>query len=294
MPDLVDVARELYALTPDEFTATRNTRAADARSDGEKDLAASIRSLQKPSIGAWAVNLLVREQSEEIEQVLELGRTLRAAQADLDSDALRKLSAQRRALVAALGKQAASLAKTSGHRISEAAVSEVEQTLNAAMADARAAAALKTARLIRALDSVGLEAVDLTDAVGAPEEGLLDAAVEAEVEKGDEEPPARSRPSKRTLDEARRKAADAARRADDAAAELEAVGARIDEGARRRHELVAELEDLKSEIADLEERISAADREARQREREREKAERSAEEARAAADRAQKRLDGLE
>jgi hypothetical protein len=293
MPDLVDVARELYALQPDEFTATRNRRAADARSDGDKELAASIRLLQKPSIAAWAMNLLVREQSEEIDQVLELGRTLRTAQADLDSDTLRKLSAQRRALVAALGKQAASLAKNSGHPISAAAVLEVEQSLNAAMADARAAAALKTARLTRALDSVGLEAVDLTGAVGAPEEGLLDAAVEAEDQQG-QEAPAPSRPSKRTLDEARRKAADAVRRADDAAAELKAVDARIDEAAHRRHELVAELEDLKSEVADLEERISAADREARLRERERDKAKRSAEDARAAADRAQKRLHGLE
>lgn len=289
MPDLVDVARELYALAPDEFTAARNRRAADARSGGEKELAASIRALQKPSIGAWAVNLLVREQAEEIDQVLELGQTLRAAQADLDGDALRQLSGQRRALVAALGKQAASLAKTAGHRISEAAVSEVEQTLNAAMADARAAAALKTARLTRALDSTGLEAVDLTDAVGAPEEGLLDAVVEVE-----EERPARIRPSKRQLTEARRAAADAARRAEDAAAELNAVRARIDEAAHRRLELVAELEDLKSEVAALEERIAAADREARQRDREREAAEAAAEEAGAAADRAQEQLDKLE
>ena len=293
MPDLVDVARELYALAPDEFTATRNQRAAEARSDGQKDLAAGIRALRKPSIGAWAVNLLVREQAEEIDQVLELGRTLRAAQADLDGDALRTLSGQRRALVAALGTQAASLAKAAGHRISEAAVSEVEQTLGAALADARAAAALKTARLTRALDSVGLEAVDLTDAVGAPEEGLLDAVAEVEIEHG-EAPPARIRPSKRALDEARRAAADAARRAEDAAAELEAVGARIDRAARRRHELVADLDDLKSEVAALEGRISAADREAGHLERERDKAERSAEKARAAAERAQERLAGLE
>lgn len=289
MPDLVDVARELYALAPDEFTAARNRRAADARSEGAKELAASIRALQKPSIGAWAVNLLVREQAEEIDQVLELGQTLRAAQADLDGDALRQLSGQRRALVAALGKQAASLAKAAGHRISEAAVSEVEQTLNAAMADARAAVALKTARLTRALDSIGLEAVDLTDAVGAPEDGLLDAAVEVK-----QSPPARIRPSKRQLTDARRAAADAARRAEDAAAQLKAVSARIDEAAHRRHELVTELEGLKSEVAALEERIVAADREASRREREREAAEASVEEARAAADRAHERLDELE
>ena len=231
MPDLVDVARELYALTPDEFTAARNKRAADARSDGQKDLAASIRSLKKPSIGAWAVNLLVREQADEIDQVLELGRTLRAAQADLDSDALRKLSAQRRALVAALGKQAASLAKTSGHRISDAAVSEVEQTLNAAMADARAAAALKTARLTRTLDSVGLDAVDLTDAVGAPEEGLLDAAVEAEDEQrggGAARPQSDHRNARWTRPDGRQRMLPVAPTM--RPAELEAISARIDAG----------------------------------------------------------------
>ncbi|MEO7007063.1 MAG: hypothetical protein ABI065_08525 [Terrimesophilobacter sp.] len=288
MPDLVDVARELYALTPDEFTATRNERAADARSDGQKELSAIIRSLRKPSIGAWAVNLLVREQSEEIDQVLELGRTLRAAQADLDSDALRKLSGQRRALVAALGTQAAALAKSSGHPISEAAVAEIEQTLNAAMADARAAAALTTGRLTRALDSIGLEAVDLTDAVGAPEEGLLLVAADSP-----EKPSGRILPSKHQLAESRQTAADAARRAEDAIAELGAVSARIEEVAHRRHELATELDKLKSEVAGLQAQLSASDRESKQLELERDKAKHSAEDARTAADRAQGRLDTL-
>ena len=276
------------ALTPDEFTATRNRRAADARTHGEKELAASIRSLRKPSTAAWAVNLLVREQSEAIGQLLELGRTLRAAQAELDSDALRQLSGQRRVLVGALGKQAAALAKRSAHPIGEAAVTEIENTLNAAMADAGAAAALKTARLTRALDSIGLEAVDLTDAVGAPEEVLLDAAAEAPKR------PERIRPSKRQLAEAQQKASDAARRAKDATAELKAVGARFDESVRHRHQVVAELDELKAEVTALEEQLSATDRDAKQLEREADKAERSAEEAKAAAERAQGRLDALE
>jgi DNA repair exonuclease SbcCD ATPase subunit len=319
MADLAEVARELYALAPDAFTATRNERAARARADGDKKLAASIRSLQKPSTAAWALNLLVRERSDEIGQALGLGQTLRAAQAHLDSDALRTLSRQRRALVAALGKQAAALATASGHRISEAAVAEIEQTLNAAMADARAAAALKTARLTRPLDSVGLEPVDLTGAVAAAEEALFDSVVAdaaaqdaaaqdatadavtrdtgergaAAVGRNRKRSPARTGPSKHQLAEARQKATDAARRADDAAAALEAITRRIERATRQRDRLTAELTDLKSQMATLESAISAAGREVNQLEREHDKAGRAAEAAQAGADRAQKRLDAL-
>ncbi|GAB3035792.1 hypothetical protein GCM10027052_12270 [Parafrigoribacterium mesophilum] len=295
MADLAEIARELYRLTPDAFTATRNKRAAEARADGDKELAASIRSLQKPSTAAWAINLFVRERSEEIGQVIQLGRTLRAAQADLDSDALRTLSQQRRQLVAALGKQAAALAKSSSHQISEAAVTEIEQTLNAAMADARAAAALKTARLTRSLDSVGLEPVDLVGAVAAADDDVIEAAAEdAVVVEKEARPPARIGPSKRQLADARQKAADATDRAGDATATVAAVARRIAVATRRRDEFATELEELKAEVAALETRVLAADRELQQLDREHDQASRTAEAAQSAARRARDRLDRLQ
>lgn len=58
--DIDDVADELYAVLPAEFTATRDDRARAARRAGDRELARRISTLRKPTLGAWAANLLVR------------------------------------------------------------------------------------------------------------------------------------------------------------------------------------------------------------------------------------------
>ncbi|MDQ4138664.1 MAG: hypothetical protein M3116_07470, partial [Actinomycetota bacterium] len=154
---LTDAADELYGLAPGEFTAARNARAKAAKASGDKDLGAHLARLPKPSAAAWGVNMLVRHRRTEIDQLLELGRTMRAAQEELDSDTLRSLGTQRRAVIGAVAKQARSLARELGQSIGEPAVEEIEQTLQAAMADPNAAAAVRTGRLVRPLTTVGFE-----------------------------------------------------------------------------------------------------------------------------------------
>ena len=68
---------ELYGLAPTEFTAARNAKAAAARKAGLADVAAALKELRKPSVGAWLANLLVRERSKEIESLIALGDGLR-------------------------------------------------------------------------------------------------------------------------------------------------------------------------------------------------------------------------
>jgi hypothetical protein len=67
--DFDAVADELYAVAPEEFIAARRTREEEARADGDRVLATSISRLPKPSLAAWATNLLVREHREEIESL---------------------------------------------------------------------------------------------------------------------------------------------------------------------------------------------------------------------------------
>lgn len=168
MADLIDVANELYALSPDAFTATRNERA--------KQLAdPAIRALPKPSAAAWAINLLVRERAARIDAVLDLGERLQAAQRDLDRGALRSLILERRSIVAELTTDARALASDHGHPLNAGAVIEINQTLQAAMADRWAGTAVRSGRLVRSLASVGFEPVALEGAVGAPG-GALAAA----------------------------------------------------------------------------------------------------------------------
>ena len=147
--DLVSVADELYALPADGFVAARNARAKTAREAGDKDLAGRIGELAKPSSAAWTVNMLVRNRGDHIDQLIELGASLRKAQEELDSVQLRDLTRQRQKLVAALGTQARSVAEGLGKRPSDTAIDEVEQTLQAALADPDAAVAVQSGRLIR-------------------------------------------------------------------------------------------------------------------------------------------------
>ena len=129
------IADELYALPPADFTATRDERAKDARTAGDRKLAERIRRLRRPTKAAWASNLLVRRQPVEAEQVLRLGEALRQAHQDLDGGQLRKLSTQQRQVIAALARQARELTAQAGQPIAEGDQREVEETLRAVLAD---------------------------------------------------------------------------------------------------------------------------------------------------------------
>ncbi len=132
---LDDVAGELYGLDPGDFVSTRAERAAQARADGDRDLAKAITALRKPTVAAWTVNLLAHHAPQEIGALLELGDALRSAQRQLSGDKLRTLGTQRQQVVNAMTKRAAELAAEHGRPASEQVLREVGQTLTAALAD---------------------------------------------------------------------------------------------------------------------------------------------------------------
>ncbi|TDC22476.1 hypothetical protein E1265_15665 [Streptomyces sp. 8K308] len=146
-----DVLDELYGLAPEDFTSHRDAAATRARRAGDRELAQRIRALRRPTLAAWACNLLVRAHDEQTRRFLALGEALRRAQEELDTDRLRELLAQQHELVAALSEQAAGTAADSGHRLGATARQEVEQTLLAVLADPEAARAWSAGRLTRPL-----------------------------------------------------------------------------------------------------------------------------------------------
>ncbi|GHH94227.1 hypothetical protein [Streptomyces capillispiralis] len=130
---------ELYALPPSGFVARREELAAAARTAGRADDARRIRAARRPTLAAWAANLLRRSRPDEAERFLELGRALREAHATLDPSGLKETSAQRRRIVSALSRQAAGLAREAGHPLSDTVQRDVETTLRAVLADPEAA-----------------------------------------------------------------------------------------------------------------------------------------------------------
>ncbi|MFI1953674.1 hypothetical protein ACH437_17800 [Streptomyces xinghaiensis] len=142
-----ELAEELYALPPGEFIAARD-RAAAAAPRGERG---AIRALRRPSLAAWAVNLLVREDRSRTDLLLRLGAELRTAhQQPAGGGRLRELIGQQRQLVAALARRAGQLTADAGRPVSDAVLREVEDTVHAALADPDAARELARGRLTRA------------------------------------------------------------------------------------------------------------------------------------------------
>ncbi|WP_194409504.1 transposase [Microbacterium cremeum] len=278
-PDLEDkldvIAAELYALPPGEFTAARNARAGLA----PPAVGTRVKALRKPTVAAWAVNLLAREG--QLGDALELSAALREAQDDLDAAEMSRLGRQRRQLVAALAKQAVDLAKDAGVAVGATAREDVEKTINAAVMDAAAAAAVMTGRLVKPLEAGAIEPEALADAVGGSVPGVV-------------APPPRDDLAERR---ARRAAEKASREAERLANEAERVLSRIDDRRAKAQEradhLAERIGDLRRDLARLEEEAAAADSKLAAIEREHRDAAAQAEEAAREADRAQRALDEL-
>ncbi len=298
--DLDAVADELYGLRPEEFTVVRDRHAAAARAAGDRELADRIKALRRPTLAAWASNLLVREQPEAVEPLVRLGEGLRRAHEELDGAQLRELSRRQHTLVAALTRQAGSLTAAAGHRVGGAVQEEIEQTLRAVLADPEAAREWATGRLARPLSAApGFRLGDTRTQAQTQTHLTLVPPVSRERGKAAErrtpdrrppEPSAAERKAagkrRRTEERRRRESAEAREAAERAAEDLRgreadaeqaerAAGEAADRAARLRRR-VGELADaLRGAEADVRE-AEGAEREARVRAREAERGLRDA------------------
>lgn len=135
MGALDDARRQLYTADPAEFVGVRDRLAAEARDQGEGELASEIKKLRRPGMAAHAVNLLVWRESERVGRLVELGERMRAAQRNLRGEEVRQLDEERSALQAELVDRAVELTGGGGRSLGEQARRQVEQTLHAAVSD---------------------------------------------------------------------------------------------------------------------------------------------------------------
>ncbi|WP_104107327.1 hypothetical protein [Nocardioides sp. 616] len=264
---LLQAADELYSLPLAEFTSARDRRAKDLKGSDPK-LSVRIKSLRKPSLAAWVVNLLVRREAEQVEQLLAVGAALREAQANLVGEELRALTRQRRQVTAAVTGRARSLAAEAGQRVTDSVADHVEATLTAAVLDADAAEAVRSGLLVAALSATGVDPVDVAAAVAAPAAlGFAASTREAPVAPRPQlrvvpDPDADAKRLSAARDRVSQESANlaSAREEHEAAArevaELEArsmqLQSEIDELRRRLAELEAAAEQVDDELADAE------------------------------------------
>ncbi|MEU6751212.1 hypothetical protein ABZ914_33790, partial [Spirillospora sp. NPDC046719] len=138
-------ADELYGVVPEEFVATRTRLAREARTEGDAALAKRIAGLRRPTLSAWAVNLLARSAADDLGGLLDVGARMREAWGS--GGGLGDLERQRARLVAALLRRAGELAAEAGRPLRDQAVREVEDTLQAATVDEEVADEVREGRL---------------------------------------------------------------------------------------------------------------------------------------------------
>jgi len=255
---LLSIADELYALGLSDFTPARDAKAKELKGT---DLAPRVKALKKPSVAAWVVNLLVRLETEQVEQVLTVGTALREAQASMSGDDLRALTRQRRQLTAAVTTRARALSREHGQKVTEAVAEQVEATLTAAMVDEGCAVAVRSGLLVTSLSATGVDEVALDSAVALPEALGFSAPPR--------EAPAAGKPELHVVPDpdAEEKARAAAQEELDAAEQalaeaadgLEGAASDLAELEARSMQVQAEIDELKRRIAELEETADEVD-----------------------------------
>jgi hypothetical protein len=252
-----EAAGRLYGLPLEDFTRERDARARELRKAKDREAAAAVGKLPKPSQAAWAANQLAREHRELIDALLAAGASLRDAQdaalAGRGSKQMRSAAAEERRAVDALIGAAKEL-RPAGRRPTDTTLDRLRTTLHAAAADEAVRTALDAGRLVE-------------DAAGAGAWGLLGGGAEPPAEPRERKP--KPKPTQETAKE---------RKAREAAAEREAA----EREERRR--LEAELKEARAESRGRERELTRAEREA-------ERAESRLEDAVAAAEQARAELD---
>ena len=252
--ELLEVADRVYAAPPADFVAARD---AEAKACADKELAAQVKALKKPSLAAWAVNLLVRREGAQIDQVLGLAESLRAAAASLDGEELRTLTRQRRQLTAALTSTARDLVREHDVRLTAALADQVEGMLTAAMLDPVAAAVLRSGLVVTAFTSTGVSELDVAAVCAVPDAtGHQAAAVE------------RQPPALHVVPDGGVKLAAAQERVEEAVTEvaqareeLDHQNARVSTLKARRLQLQGEIEELQRRQAAIEDQVDQVDEE---------------------------------
>lgn len=281
---LLEIADDLYALPLADFTPARDALAKEHKAD--KALAAAIKGLRKASVAAWVVNLLVRRDPDQVDQVLAVGEALRDAQENLDATQLREFTKQRRQLTASVTTAARRMAREEGVRTTQSVADQVEATLTAAMLEPDAARAVRSGLLVTSLSATGLGDLDLTGAVAAPEAlGFTARARPAAAPDPTQRPQLHVVPDP-DADVKARAAADervAEARAVLKEAEKEHRAARraVEKLQARTLQLQAELDELRSRVAAQEDALEEVDDELGEAEAARTEAEEAVDEAKA-------------
>lgn len=268
MPTTVSIDA-LFQLPLAEFTAARNTLAAQLKKSGRAEDAARVKTLAKPSISAWTVNQLFWRHRALYDRLMASGQQFRQAQAaqlaGKAADIRKPLEARRKAL-ADLAQAAAVLLKDASHNPTPDTMRRVTTTLEALSTLADVAGAPQGGQLTDDVDPPGFETlVALVPNVGEGKAGDGRGAIlrfapkpqrtagrkrSNEDTESDREQARKAQKAEATaaVREAERQIREAQRTAEQAEAALKKAAARLKEAERAKADLDQQLEKATSEV----------------------------------------------
>jgi len=281
--ELEQIADELYGLRPEEFASARDERVREARNGGKAALAKELAKLRKPTLSAWLINLLWRDQRDVMEQLFDLSQELSRAQAEAAGPALRELTAQRRQLETALMQRAAALGRQAGANVTDSVAREAQETLSAALAQPDVADEVRSGRLVKPASYSGFGVLP-GSRPAAPAKPAVEQKEPIDIQAAQR---ARER------EKAERRVQEA-RAALDAAARTITEQSRKAEASRQREaDLRTRAEQAREQLRRLESEVDAVERETASAERAREQAEQAHAKAQQELEQAQQALSGL-
>jgi hypothetical protein len=257
----------LYALPLDEFTAARDELARRLRREGDGDAGAEAKRLRKPSVAAWALNQVRRNNPEQSDKLIEAGRRLREGQERLleggGREPFQRAAADERRLVGELAGHAEHELVAAGRSVSAAVQEKVRATLHAVAGDPEAREEFAAGRLVRDHEATGLGPL----AGGTPASGAGAAAGRRRKEPSAkatvalarrarklEERLERARERQRELDE---KSADAGRRLREARRDAERAAAAVERAEAAEKKMRERAETAAEAVVELERKLTA-------------------------------------
>lgn len=246
----------LYRLLPGEFTAARNALVKELKAAGEKELAAKVQKLGKPTVAAWAVNQLALQEAQALREFFAASDALKAVQfgsKQVSRETLDEAMGEHRKALGNLIELAREHLEKSGQGGNEGTLEKIRATLRAVGAgDGREQ--VEEGRLTHEItEAPSLFGVaSLSSPVKVPEPKASPPKKPSKAANDDEEKEAAEKAKARELAKVAREAAEAARKDADAAEELAKEKARASEAAD------AEVEKAKAALEAAREKAQAA------------------------------------
>ena len=248
---------DLYGLPLEEFTPARDALAKELKAAGQKDEAAEVKRLRKPSLAAWALNRVARDHPDAIGRLQEAGVDLRAAQDEaLSGDAGRLRDAGRTLAeeIERVSTLAAEVLQSAGRPVTAAQQEKLASTLRTAAIDDEAGEVLTRGVLVDDLEPTGFSLLGAGPALGSPARPSRAPGKTSQDGDGRKALPGAERPRKPKASKEELEAVESARRElrrCDAEAEMAATKAkrraeRAEAAAKRAAEAQREAEDARA------------------------------------------------